>query len=138
MKTIAVLIAMFLGALMNAQTEKSGNITASVSNISNADGEVLFAMYTEDTFMKRQPEFVAKSDIVNGKATAVFENVPEGVYAIVVLHDKNKNGKMDFGPGGMPQENYGTSNNSMIYGPPNWGDSKFDFDGSSMEMDIRF
>lgn len=138
MKTLAVLIAMFLGAILNAQTEKSGSISATVPNVTSDKGEVLFAMYTEDTFMKKEPNFAAKSEIINGKATVTFENVPEGNYAIVVLHDANKNGKMDFGPGGMPEENYGTSNNSMVYGPPNWGDSKFEFDGSSKEMEIRF
>lgn len=138
MKTLAVLIAMFLGTILNAQTEKSGSISATVPNVTSDKGEVLFAMYTEDTFMKKEPNFAAKSEIINGKATVTFENVPEGNYAIVVLHDANKNGKMDFGPGGMPEENYGTSNKSMVYGPPTWGDSKFEFDGSSKEMEIRF
>lgn len=138
MKTIVVLAAMFLGSLMNGQEEKPGSITATVPNVTSSNGEVLFAMYSEDSFMKKEPEFAAKSEIKNGKATAIFENVPEGNYAIVVLHDENGNGKMDFKAGGMPAENYGTSGNSMIYGPPNWEDSNFDFDGTEKEMEIRF
>ncbi|MCB7479893.1 DUF2141 domain-containing protein [Christiangramia sediminis] len=138
MKTIAVLVAMFLGSLVHGQAEKTGSISATVPNVTSSNGEVLFAMYSEDSFMKKEPEFSVKSEIKNGQATAVFENVPEGNYAIVVLHDENGNGKMDFDAGGMPAENYGTSGNSMIYGPPNWGDSNFDFDGTDKEMEIRF
>ncbi|CAL65972.1 DUF2141 domain-containing protein [Christiangramia forsetii] len=138
MKTIAVLVAMLLGSLMFGQTDNPGSITVSVPNISSDQGEILFALYSEDTFLKRKPNFAGKSLVENGQASVKFENVPVGTYAIIVLHDKNSNGKMDFDTAGIPEENYGTSGNSMIYGPPSWGDSKFDFDGSEKSIEIRF
>lgn len=138
MKTIAILLAMLLGSVMYGQSVESGKITTTVPNIIGEDGEVLFALYTEASFMKKEPDFSFKAEIVEGKATANFENVPAGRYSIVVLHDKNGNGRMDFDANGVPQEDYGTSGNSMTYGPPTWEDSNFEFDGGSRDVEIRF
>ncbi|TBW28930.1 DUF2141 domain-containing protein [Gramella sp. KN1008] len=117
MKTIALLLAMFVASLMYGQDEASGRISATVNNVSGTQGEVLFALYTEDNFMKKEPNFSAMSKITDGIATVVFENVPEGTYALVVMHDKNSNKQMDFDPNGMPKEDYGTSGNTMSFGP---------------------
>lgn len=138
MKTIAVLVALFIGSLVNGQTEEKGSITATVPNVTGTEGNVKFGIYTAETFMKAEPEFSAKAEIEEGKATATFKDIPEGVYAILVMHDKNDNNQMDFDTNGMPLENYGSSGNSMSYGPPVWEESKFTFDGSITEMEIRF
>ena len=138
MKTIALLLAMLVGSLMFGQTESTGKITATVPNINGTGGEVLFALYTEGNFMKREPDFSAMSKIKDGQATVIFENVPGGTYALVALHDKNGNHRMDFDADGMPQEDYGSSGNSISYGPPSWIESKFDFKGGEKELEIRF
>jgi len=138
MKTIAVLVAMLLGALMQAQTENTGTINATVSNVIGTEGNVKFGLYSEDTFMKTAPEYSVKAEIKDGKAIANFENVPEGTYALLVMHDKNDNGKMDFDASGMPIENYGSSGTGMSYGPPSWDHSKFEFNGEQKELEIRF
>jgi len=137
MKTIIVLLAIFLGSLMYGQAE-SGNITASVPNVTGTEGNVKFGLYTAETFMKAEPDFSAEAEIKEGKASVIFKNIPEGVYALLVMHDKNDNNQMDYDPNGMPLENYGSSGNSMSYGPPVWENSKFNFDGSTRELEIRF
>jgi len=138
MKTIVVLIAMLLGTLMHGQAEKNGNIDATVPNITGTEGSVKFGLYTAETFMKAEPNFSAEGEIKDGKSSVTFENVPEGTYAILVMHDKNDNNQMDFDTNGMPLEQYGSSGNSMSYGPPVWEESKFEFDGTSKELEIRF
>lgn len=35
-------------------------------------------------------------------------------------------------------EDYGTRGNSMNSGPPNWEESKFDFDSTSKDIEIMF
>lgn len=142
MKTLAILLALFVGSLMYAQntespTEvKTGTITVDVPNVSSDQGEILFALYTEDNFLNQQPKFHAMSKIKDGHAVGVFENVPAGTYAVVFFHDKNSNTKMDFETNGMPIEDYGTSGTTS-YGPPMWNDTKFEFDATSKEMEIR-
>lgn len=138
MKTIAVLFAMFIGSLVQSQNAESGKINVSVPNVNGTQGAVHFALHTADTFMKKAAVASAKSAIIDGKATVTFEGIENGTYAIVVLHDKNENGKMDMDPSGMPAEDYGTSGNSMSFGPPNWEESKFNFDSASKDIEIRF
>ncbi|MCG9972720.1 DUF2141 domain-containing protein [Christiangramia crocea] len=138
MKTIALLLAMLVGSFMHGQKENTGTITTVVPNVNGTEGEVLFALYTQDDFMKREADFSAVSKIVDESATCIFENVPAGTYALVVMHDKNSNQRMDFDNSGMPQEDYGTSGNTMSPGPPNWMESKFEFDGTDKKIEIRF
>lgn len=138
MKTIAILAAILLGALAQAQSEKTGNINAIVSNVNGTEGKVRFGLYTAETFMKTNPEYYANVEIEDGKAIANFENIPSGTYAILVMHDRNDNGKMDFDANGMPLESYGSTGNALSYGPPVWEESKFDFDGTDKKLEIRF
>ncbi|MDT0676229.1 DUF2141 domain-containing protein [Autumnicola musiva] len=140
MKTLVVLAAALFFNLVNAQEnqEEKEKIIVTINNITGDEGEILFGMYTENTFMKAEPEFRVLSKIKDGVATATFEKVPEGTYAIIALHDKNGNKRMDFDSSGMPMEDYGTSGNSMSYGPPQWNDSKFAFDKGIREIVILF
>ena len=45
-----------------------------------------------------------------------------------MIHDENKNEKLDFNDAGMPIEGYGHSNNpAKRPGPPNFDETKFAF-----------
>ena len=138
MKTIAVIVAMLLGAFTQAQVERTGNISAIVSNVNGSQGSVVFGLYDADNFMKSAPNYSVKTEIRDGKAIANFKEIPQGTYALLVMHDKNNNERMDFDSNGMPLEDYGYSGNSMSYGPPEWEASKFVFDGIQKELEIRF
>lgn len=143
MKTISVLFAMLITTVFQAQVQEhelknEGTIKVLVSNISSDEGKVLFALHTEDTFMKTDAIDRARSEIKDGVASVTFNNVKPGTYAILCFHDKNDNEKMDFDANGMPQESYGSSNNPMQFGPPQWSDSKFEFTGEDQELEIRF
>ena len=45
---------------------------------------------------------------------------------------------MDFNESGMPLESYGTSNNVMTFGPPQYDDAKFKVENNDLELNIRF
>ena len=79
----------------------------------------------------------AESKIENGKVTVSFKDVEPGTYAIMVLHDINENNRMDFELTGMPKEDYGMSNNPMSFGPPQFDDAKFEFNGKDLDFIIR-
>lgn len=138
MKTIAVLIALFIGQSHYAQTDAASEISVSVENIKSDNGSLMFGVYSEKTFMKAKPEYYAKSEIVNGEAKVVFKDIPPGTYAVSCFHDKNNNAQMDFEPTGIPLEPYGISNNKINpYGPPVWEDAKFDFGAESLNLNIK-
>ncbi len=139
MKTLILFITLIISNFITyAQKETKGiTISVTVPNVTSAEGEVIFGLYDENTFMKAAPLQGEKSKIVNGLATITFKNVPEGIFAISCFHDKNGNNRMDFEENGMPKENYGASNNNMSYGPPVWGDAKFEVGSENLDLEIR-
>ncbi|PKV50350.1 uncharacterized protein (DUF2141 family) [Aquimarina sp. MAR_2010_214] len=139
MKTLALLAALLVSNfLLQAQDNTEGvTITVTVPNITSSEGEVLFGLYDEHTFMKSAPIKGKKSTIVDGVAKITFSNVPKGVFAISCFHDTNGNNRMDFEPNGMPKEDYGVSNNNMSYGPPLWNEAKFEVSSENLELEIR-
>jgi uncharacterized protein (DUF2141 family) len=128
------LIVLLFSFILSAQETFTLKVT--VNNASVDEGKMVYSLNTENQFMKGAPLQTASIEIKDGVATAIFENVPAGEYAVIVLHDKNANEKMDFSANGMPQEAYGTSNNPMSYGPPTWTDAKFALD-SDKEITVR-
>ena len=114
------------------------SLDVAVTNATSDEGTVEFGLYTKDTFMKAPPAQAKTSTIKDGKAQVVFENIEPGTYAVIAFHDANGNEKMDFETNGMPKESYGTSNNVMTMGPPNWEDSKFELKEKSTSIEIRF
>ncbi|HSI71218.1 MAG TPA: DUF2141 domain-containing protein [Gillisia sp.] len=139
MKTIIFLTLMFAFEVAFSQAGENTTLTVVVENIRSNNGVVLAGLYTHKTFMKTDAEFGSSSGkIDNGVVTLVFENVPAGTYGLSVLHDENSNGRMDFDASGMPQEDYGISNNIFNpYGPPRWEDARFEVEVPEMELMVR-
>ena len=124
----------------NTTEESAGvSIEAKVTNVLKKGGEVMFVLYDSEASFMGQKQVVAKAAIPEGSiAQVVFEIIKPGTYALVVLHDLNGNGQMDFDSNGMPKEDYGSSNNVMRMGPPNFNDAKFTVANKSVTLEIRF
>jgi uncharacterized protein (DUF2141 family) len=72
-----------------------------------------------------------------GLNMAQFNNVPEGEYAIVVVHDANDNGALDRGFLGIGGESYGFSNDAMHwFGWPDFDDASFTVESSETIVEI--
>ena len=134
MKIISFIIPFFVFSFM----ANSQNLTVTVDNVLNTNGQVIFALHTSDTFMKG-PGIQNESVGISGKSvTVTFKDVKPGTYAIMVLHDENSNYRMDYELTGMPKEAYGMSNNSMTLGPPRFEDARFEMTEEDLELKIRF
>ncbi|MBW2960515.1 DUF2141 domain-containing protein [Mesonia aestuariivivens] len=136
MKAILICLMIALGEFVIAQ--ETTNLTIKVENISNDEGQLMVGLYTENNFLTKKPPYSQQVKIKNGKATIIFNDVPVGEYGICSFHDANANQKMDFQANGMPVEDYGISNNPILYGPPTWGDAKFELTEGNQEITIRF
>ena len=75
------------------------SLTVKVTDLRNSTGFVVFALYNKDGSIPDEKlkkcykkEFVA---ITKNSATVTFDNLPKGNYAVFVLHDENKNNKID-------------------------------------------
>ncbi|RCS27163.1 DUF2141 domain-containing protein [Polaribacter sp. WD7] len=137
MKFITALLTVLVLSVTNSLTAQNKTITATVVNVTSNDGKVGFALYNKATFMKK-PLQAKNAKIIEGKSTVTFENLSDGEYAIICYHDKNDNNRMDFESNGMPKEDYGTSNNVMSFGPPQFNDAKFLLTTKNISLDIRF
>ena len=141
------LISQFIGAQttntsnesLNKSVTENVTITVTVTNVSSPEGTVIFALYdSNEKFMKREPLDSKSGNIADGTTTITFENILPGTYAIVCLHDKNGNQRMDFTSEGMPAEEYGMSNNVVLMGRPNFEDVKFVVGNKSLDLTIKF
>lgn len=138
MKTF-ILTLTFLCAFTFGFSQDTGiTITVTVDNLTSNDGKASFSLHTADTFMKSGGLMNASSDIKDGKAVVTFTNVKPGEYAILGMHDANENGRMDFRENGMPLESYGTSNNVMSFGPPQYDEAKFKVENTDLNLHIKF
>ena len=114
-----------------AATSDSGHtITLHVRNLRSSDGKVLAGLYNKaDGFPVTRDGWIrgeATKDIVGGRATVRFRNMPPGTYAIAVFHDENDNDDLDVSWIGIPKEGVGASNDAVgRLGPPKWADAKF-------------
>ncbi|NLP57961.1 DUF2141 domain-containing protein [Lutibacter sp. B1] len=142
MQQVILAIALLISSLIFAQKEtelkdESITITATVVNALNDTGEIRFALYTKENFMK-QPLFHQSAIIEEGKSTVTFTNIPKGIYAVTCYHDENDNKQMDFFENGMPKESYGSSNNPLNFGPPDFESSKFEVSNKDIILEIKF
>lgn len=107
------------------------SLTIVVKNLRNAIGIVQFALYNKDGSIpdedyKKYYKFL-KGEIVNGSSTITFKNISSGQYAVNILHDENKNGKIDKGFI-LPLEGIGFSNYQSIglTNRPNFSKASFE------------
>lgn len=100
-----------------AKEQNTFTLTVEIENLRNSKGEVQFTLYNTDGSIPDEHYKnyfkIDKSRIENGKAEITFSNLPKGIYAVNILHDENKNGKIDKGFI-LPKEGIGFSNYSSI------------------------
>ncbi len=121
MKGAIKILLSFLTILMlssfSNQKQETCSLTIDVSELRNSEGTVQFALYNrEDAFPDEHYKKYFKKltgKIVNGASTVTFENLPEGKYAVNILHDENNDGKIKKGII-FPKEGIGFSNFQSI------------------------
>ena len=141
--TLVAVLAMGLGLLFaqgpaaSAQG-KGGKITLEVDGFKSKDGQAVVSVYnSDDSFLEMDDAFkTMKMPIPGAKMTIVVDNLPAGTYAISVLHDEDKNGKLKqwlgFGP---PKEGVGMTRNPD--GFPKFDKCKFKLEAGDVKMPIK-
>ena len=106
-------------------------LTVKVENLRNSKGVVQFALYNKDNSIPdedyKKYYRLEKAKIVNGKSEITFKSLPQGKYAVNILHDENNNGKIDKGLL-LPKEGIGFSNYQSIglKNRPNFSKASFE------------
>jgi len=125
MKVLLSILLVF--GSMALMPEDTGTLTVEFEITKYNKGKIYVALYnSQDSFLKK-PVKGTIIKVENGKATAVFEEVTTGTYAVSSFYDKNDNGKLDTNFLGIPKEPTAMSNNAKgSFGPPKFKDAKFE------------
>jgi len=115
LKIISIsLLLMLVSTLSSAD---GFTLKVSVDNLRNSKGVVQFVLYNKDGTIpdeKYQKQYRKHGEkISKNRAETIFTGLPKGRYAINILHDENKNGKIDKGLL-LPTEGIGFSNYESI------------------------
>lgn len=117
--TITILNIGILMLLYAFKSKEQNNyqLTVTVNNLRNNTGFLQFALYNKDGTIPDENYAkyykIQTTDIKNNTATVVFNDLPVASYAVNILHDENKNGKIDKGFL-LPKEGVGFSNYQSI------------------------
>ena len=72
-----------------------------------------------------------------GQRSLRFDGLPDGTYAVAVIHDENSNARLDT-IAGIPKEGYGFSRNAAVmFGPPKFAAARFALTGDAQAQHIR-
>ncbi|MDV2466331.1 DUF2141 domain-containing protein [Elizabethkingia anophelis] len=127
---LTVGLCFFLCSFSENQAE-TYTLTVKVENLRNSKGVVQFALYNKDNSIPdedyKKYYRLEKAKIVNGKSEITFKSLPQGRYAVNILHDENNNGKIDKGLL-LPKEGIGFSNYQSIglRNRPNFSKASFE------------
>ena len=132
-------ICVFFHLTLSAQT---AILNIKITNIQPLSGKVMVALFnSKETYfnidqMYAGREIPADSSIV----TCVFQDIPNGTYAITIYHDADENGEMNRSWIGMPKEGYAFSNNfTSAIRPASFNDAAFLLQGdTTLEIKMNY
>jgi uncharacterized protein (DUF2141 family) len=148
-KLLLPLIAVALGAcgkdaVRSSSSPSSGAsvvIAVTVRGAASTEGRIRMALFASEDGFPGEPEQALRQIqrwIAADTVHAVFENVPEGRYAISVLHDADDDGEMKQDFMGRPKEGYGFSRDARgRFGPPGFDSAAFDAAGDTTHVLIE-
>jgi uncharacterized protein (DUF2141 family) len=140
MKYIYILIITVIFTSFNLpNNEKTYSLTVKVKNLRNSKGVVQFAIYNKEGSIpdEKYTKYYKKNTatIDNNTSTITFFDLPKGKYAINILHDEDKDGKIDKGFI-LPTEGIGFSNYHSIglSNRPKFSKASFELNSNSTKI----
>jgi len=141
MKTLLsiLFVSITLLGTVNTNPVKTNTLTITIENVNSSEGIISAALYNDADEFPGGEAYMGESKSLqsSGSVEIIFKNVPDGDYAIALVHDANENEDMDVNENGMPTEGFGFSNGAMgEMGPPDFDQAAFTVDGD-LEMEVR-
>jgi len=144
-RSLLLALAFFLfvqnGLPQSSAARSTSTLILHVSNIHNSKGVIRFAVFASP---EGWPEDKTKAERYGslpanvGTVTFRIADLPNGVYAISVIHDENENHKLDRDFFGRPKEGIGFGNNPKIgFSAPGWKQSSLQVSNPSTETTVN-
>ena len=140
-KNILLLLLLSLISFACAAENSTHSLTVKVDNLRNAKGVVQFTLYDKEGSLpdEKFTRYLKKQigQIGNGTSSVTFKDLPQGVYAVNILHDENSDGKIKKGFV-KPVEGIGFSNYQAIRitNRPNFAGASFQLK-TDMEIEVK-
>ncbi len=137
LRITSLLSGLLLFSSMPAVAELA-SLKVTVTGATTTTGTVEVTLFdSSESFLKKAfLQQSGKAD-VDGIIIAEFFGLPEGDYAVVVVHDENDNGTYDSGILGFGSEGLGYSNNVRPWlGRPDFDEVKFSIGTEPAEIEI--
>jgi len=127
-------------SLLYLHLDLSAQLTTTITNIKEIKGNIEFGLYDDpEVFLSDTEQYkVLYIDVVSNTLIITIDSLPEGNYAISLMHDLNSDGEMESNFFHIPQEPYGFSNNyHPRFSKPDFEDCQFYYNGESLELTIE-
>ena len=131
-------MAMLLCLTLQAQEPE---LLVVISNIQKAQGVITIGLFNKEKEFLKKTYRSATVKAVHHSDTLSFKGLPSGEYALSVIHDANRNDKLDTNGFGIPIEGFGFGNDAMgAFGPPSYHKAKVKWEGKTkiVRMKLRY
>jgi uncharacterized protein (DUF2141 family) len=119
----------------------TGSIQIELSGFRNDKGLARIYLHNSPEGFPKKRENAIKAiavPIKDGRASAAFDSVQYGIFAVSVHHDENNNEKVDTNFIKMPREGFGASNNpKSSFGPPKYKNASFELKTDTLRLEIK-
>lgn len=139
--TKAILLLTLLSYAPIIQSVSLGTLTVKVIGLRNSKGNVGFTLFNQAKGFPTDSKLSHREGLVELTGTSAeikIDNLAHGTYGVGLIHDENKNNKMDRNFFGIPLEGFGISNNpKVVISTPSYNDAKFHFNQHNHTITIR-
>jgi len=134
-------VCIILVILLCGWHRQDKQLVINITGARNTKGHLLLSVYNSSNGFPDNADKACKKiklTIQNGGASTSFNALPDGEYAVAILHDENDDAKMNTNWIGLPKEGFGFSNNAMgLMGPPSFSKAKVEYKGGVKQISIR-
>ncbi len=116
-------------------------LKVSVSGAKNDTGHIGCALFRSPLgfpFEDGRAMRLQDVNISHGRGECTFNGLPNGNYAIAVMHDENNNAKLDTNFFGIPTEGFGFSNGAKAhaFSPASFEEARFSYAGGAATQTV--
>jgi uncharacterized protein (DUF2141 family) len=126
---VVLLVVLLSVSFLQQEAAVTHTLTITAIGVSNSKGVIGALVFTSSEGWPENPSASFRSRAVPAQSDITeltFSTLPDGTYAVVVLHDENQNMKLDRNWIGMPKEQWGMSENPHAFlSAPKFDEAKF-------------
>lgn len=123
----AAVFTSFISLPVLASTPEHYQLTFSMTEVKAKQGKMYVALFNgADNYQKNKAQASTIAAVDGDEVVVIFDELPQGDYAVRYFHDENDNNKLDLNLFGSPIEGIGFSNDAKpSYGPVGFEAAKF-------------